>query len=155
MSVCQERHGVVLWKVLLELFQKLVGAAAIGGRASQGAKFPYPSQAPQRGECRAVARQRGTAQVGGSPFYTKPFQIAYPLFSLAVEAQRKKLSKKEHAAGDVSPRARGDQRSARWMGGRFLKKATEKLSTGFAAKSPLNINLKCKTVSKFIRSDTS
>ena len=66
----------------------------------------------------------GTAQVGGSPFYTKPFKIAYPLFSLAVEAQRKKLGIKEHAAGDVSPRARGDQRSARWMGGRFLKKAT-------------------------------
>ena len=67
--------------------------------------------------------------MGGSPFYTKIFKIAYPLFSLAVEAQRKKLGKKEHAARDVSPRARGDQRSARWMGGRFLKKATEKLST--------------------------
>ena len=35
------------------------------------------------------AWQRGTAQVGGSPFYTKPFQIDYPLFSLAVEAQMK------------------------------------------------------------------
>ena len=75
------------------------------------------------------AWQRGTAQVGGSPFYTKPFKIAYPLFSLAVEAQRKKLGKKEHADKEISPRARGDQRSARWMGGRFLKKATEKLST--------------------------
>ena len=56
-------------------------------------------------------------------------------------ASRFALSKKEHAARDVSPRVRGDQRSARWMGGRFLKKATEKLSTGFAVKSPLNINL--------------
>ena len=87
------------------------------------------------------AWQRGTAQVGGSPFYAKPFQIDYPLFSLAVEAQRKKLGKKEHADKEISPRARGDQRSARWMGGRFLKKATEKLSTGFAVKSPLKINL--------------
>ena len=82
------------------------------------------------------AWQRGTAQVGGSPFYAKPFQIDYPLFSLAVEAQRKKLSKKEHAARDVSPRARGDQRSARWMGGRFLKKATEKLSNRLRREVP-------------------
>ena len=51
----------------------------------------------RRGEFSPTAKRGGTAQVGGSPFYTKPFQIAYPLFSLAVEAQRKKLSKKEHA----------------------------------------------------------
>ena len=56
-------------------------------------------------------------------------------------ASRFALSKKEHADKEISPRARGDQRSARWMGGRFLKKATEKLSTGFAAKSSLNLNL--------------
>ena len=53
------RHGDVLLKVLLELFQKLVGAAAIGGRPPQRAKLPYPSKAPQKGECRASARQRG------------------------------------------------------------------------------------------------
>ena len=53
------RHGGVLLKVLLELFQKLVGAAAIGGRPPQRAKLPYPSKAPQKGECRASARQRG------------------------------------------------------------------------------------------------
>ena len=90
--------------------------------------------------------------MGGSPFYAKPFQIDYPLFSLAVEAQRKKLSKKEHAARDVSPRARGDQRSARWMGGRFLKKATEKLSTRRrrgVLDTPTNQNLKYKQ--NFIR----
>ena len=82
----------------------------------------------RRGEFSPTAKRGGTAQVGGSPFYAKPFQIDYPLFSLAVEAQRKKLGKKEHADKEISPRARGDQRSARWMGGRFLKKATEKLS---------------------------
>ena len=83
--------------------------------------------------------------MGVFPFYTKPFQIAYPLFSLAVEAQRKKLSKKEHADKEISPRARGDQRYARWMGGRFLKKATEKLSTRHrrgVLDTPTNQNLK-------------
>ena len=43
----------------------------------------------RRGEFSPTAKRGGTAQVGGSPFYTKPFQIAYPLFSLAVEAQMK------------------------------------------------------------------
>ena len=71
----------------------------------------------------------GTAQVGGSTYHIRLLLIYHSLFSLTPSAQRKKLSKKEHAAKEVSPRARGDQRSARWMGGRFLKKATEKLST--------------------------
>ena len=73
-----------------------------------------------------VLRQRRsvrTAQVGGSPFCTKAILFLYPLFSLTHEAQRKKLSKKE-TPRKISPRARGDQRSARWIGGRFLKKAT-------------------------------
>ena len=66
-------------------------------------------------------------------FYEKRFQIAYPLFSLVPEAQMKTaslrsaggasailpLGKKEHAEKEISPRARGDQRSARWIGGRF------------------------------------
>ena len=38
------------WKVSLKPFQRLVGAAAIGGRPPQRAKLPYPSKAPQRGE---------------------------------------------------------------------------------------------------------
>ena len=36
-------HGGVFVEVSLKPFQRLVGAAAIGGRASQGAKFLYPS----------------------------------------------------------------------------------------------------------------
>ena len=36
----------------------------------------------------------------------------------------------------------GDQRSARWMGGRFLKKATEKLLHAVALNRSLNQNLK-------------
>ena len=43
----------------------------------------------RRVNAKLQAWQRGTAQVGGSPFYAKPFQIDYPLFSLAVEAQMK------------------------------------------------------------------
>jgi hypothetical protein len=35
----------------------------------------------------------------------------------------------------------GDQRYARWMSGRFLKKATEKLPDRLAVKSPINPNL--------------
>jgi hypothetical protein len=65
--------------------------------------------------------------VGGSPFYTSIFQIAYPLFLLAEEAQKKKLSKKK-SAYERFRLCGGDQRSARWISGRFLKKATEKLS---------------------------
>jgi len=45
---------------------------------------------------------------------------------LAQEAQRKKLGKKETRAKEFRL-CGGDQRSARWIGGRFLKKATQKL----------------------------
>jgi hypothetical protein len=38
----------------------------------------------------------------------------------------------------------GDQRYARWMSGRFLKKATEKLPDRLAVKSPINPNLSKK-----------
>jgi hypothetical protein len=65
--------------------------------------------------------------VGGSPYPIKPFQIICPLFLLAEEAQKKKLSKKKSACRRFRL-CGGDQRSARWIGGRFLKKATEKLS---------------------------
>jgi hypothetical protein len=67
----------------------------------------------------------------------------YPLFSLTHEAQRKKLSKKE-TPRKISPRARGDKGSAPLTGGRFLKKATEKLLKCFAlavANSSINQNL--------------
>jgi hypothetical protein len=46
---------------------------------------------------------------------------------LKPEAQRKKLGKKEMPKREFRL-CGGDQRSARWIGGRFLKKATEKLS---------------------------
>jgi hypothetical protein len=53
--------------------------------------------------------------VGGSPFYTSIFQIAYPLFSLRPEAQRKKLGKKEHAEKEISPlRRRPTLRALDW-----------------------------------------
>jgi len=69
------------------------------------------------------AFERGEHTSGGSPFYTKAILIVCPLFSLAQEAQEKSLAKKKRHR-EVSPRAHGDQRSARWIGGRFLKKAT-------------------------------
>jgi len=61
--------------------------------------------------------------VGVFPFDTKAILIHRPLFSLMPQAQRKKLSKKE-TPRIVSRLARRDQRSARWISGRFLKKAT-------------------------------
>ena len=84
------RHGDVLLKVLLELFQKLVGAAAIGGRPPQRAKLPYPSKAPPKGEFSPKAKRGdtfacgkggerfaigevNTSQVGGSPFPIKAY----------------------------------------------------------------------------------
>jgi len=80
---------------------------------------------------------------GGFPFLRKAFLNCSPAFFFgsrganencfaALSRSRKRLpslSKKEHADKEISPRAHGDQRSARWMCGRFLKKATEKLFT--------------------------
>jgi len=48
---------------------------------------------------------------------------------LAVEAQRKKLGEKENAAGEISSRARGDQRFARWMAVAF-ERATQNFPQG-------------------------
>jgi hypothetical protein len=62
------------------------------------------------------------------------------LFSLAQKAQEKSLAKKKRRRR-VSLVATSDQRSARWIGGRFLKKATEKLSTRFAFNRSLNQNM--------------
>ena len=55
-----------LLKVLLELFQKLVGAAAIGGRPPQRAKLLYPSKAPPKGEFSPKAK-RGEPHKWGVP----------------------------------------------------------------------------------------
>jgi len=44
----------------------------------------------------------------------------------------------------ISPSAEGDHRYARWISGRFLKKATQKLSSKLTAcspREPLNPNL--------------
>jgi hypothetical protein len=73
--------SVVCLKVLLELFQKLVGAAAIGGRASQGAKLPYPSKAPQRGEFSPKAK-RGEPHKWGVPLSTQALSKPFTRFFL-------------------------------------------------------------------------
>jgi hypothetical protein len=64
-------------------------------------------------------------------------------FFLWHKRRKKKAWQKRNAAGDISPSAEGDQRSARWIGGRFLEKATEKLSSRFALNRSINQNLKC------------
>ena len=115
-------------EVSVKPFQRLVGAAAIGGRPSQRAKFPYPSKAPQKGECQGAPWQRGTAQVGGSPCYTYAF--FYPLSAFFFGRKRhkekslakKKCRKERFARCDERPRLRALDC------GRFLRKATQKLS---------------------------
>ena len=55
--------------------------------------------------------------------------------------QAQKKANKENADGGVSPSADGDQRSARWMGGRFFEKSDVKTFKAAAAlNSPLNTN---------------
>ena len=89
------RHGDVFLKVFTSLFSKSDrrSNARSVGRSSQRAKFLYPSKAPPKGECRASARQRGTTQVGGSPFSTKLFLNRLSAFLLLPLAQKKSLAK--------------------------------------------------------------
>jgi hypothetical protein len=55
--------------------------------------------------------------------------------------KEKSLAKKKARKG-MFRLCGGDQRYARWIGGRFLKKATEKLPDKLAVRSPTNQNLK-------------
>jgi len=48
-------------------------------------------------------------------------------FSLEQRSAREKALQKENAGKRISRSAERDQRCARWIGGRFLKKATQKL----------------------------
>ena len=78
-------------KVLLELFQKLVGAAAIGGRASQGAKLLIVRKR-HRGVNFGKA-ERGEPHKWGVPLFPQRLsEIVCPLFSLRPEAQMKTAS---------------------------------------------------------------
>ena len=73
--------SVVCLKVLLELFQKLVGAAAIGGRPPQRAKLLYPSKAPPKGEFSPKAK-RGEPHKWGVPLSTQAFSKSFTRFFL-------------------------------------------------------------------------
>ena len=59
-------HGGVFVEVSLKPFQRLVGAAAIGGRPPQRAKLLYPSKAPPKGEFSPKAK-RGEPHKWGVP----------------------------------------------------------------------------------------
>ena len=73
------RHGDVLLKVLLELFQKLVGAAAIGGRPPQRAKLLIVRKRHRRVNFRR-RRKEGNHTSGGFPFLHKSFLNCLPAF---------------------------------------------------------------------------
>ena len=59
------------------------------------------------------------------PFSRFPLQTPLPLFLLAKEAQKKKLSKKKSADGEISRSAERDK-ATRLDGAAFYKKAGEK-----------------------------
>ena len=91
----QERS---IFKVFVRLFQKAAQSRARSPcRRPQTAKFLIVRKRHRRVNAKPKAWQRGTAQVGGSPFVAKTILIVCPLFSLVPKAQRKKLGKKEHA----------------------------------------------------------
>ena len=109
--------------------------------ASAEAKLLYPSKAPRRGECQAEGLAEGEHTSGGSPLSHKAFSNRLSAFSFGRRSAKWKLaslrfaanhkwfalSKKKSACRKFRACER-DQRSARWISGRFLKKATEKLS---------------------------
>ena len=109
-------------EVWLKPFQRLVGAAAIGGRSAQRAKYSTAFSFAKLFFCASgVKRKAGVEQRIALWRKVKPvFRIATvcPLFSLAEEAQRKKLGKKETRIKEFRL-CGGDQRSARWIGASF------------------------------------
>ena len=131
-------------KVLLELFQKLVGAAAIGGRLRRG-EIPFcgisflPSFFLWAFSVKEKSGRTVTIGKPGFLFLRKPFRAQYPLFFCYRWRKRKAWQKK--TPWFVSPLRRRptlralDQR-------RLLKKAGENFCADTAVNSPTNQNLK-------------
>jgi len=120
--ICRGLHGGVVLKVLLELFQKLVGAAAIGGRLRRG-ETPFcgisflPSFFLWAFGVKEKSGRTVTIGKPGFIFLRKPFRAQYPLFFCYRWRKRKAWQKK--TPWFVSPSAEGDQRSARWISAAF------------------------------------
>jgi len=76
----------------------------------------------------------GSRTRGGLPLSYKAFLASSSAFFFDTIGAKKKAWQKRNA-NNISPSAEGDQRCARWIGGRFLKKATQKLSSKHTAKS--------------------
>ena len=71
----------------------------------------------------------------GVPFSHKVLDDFIIRFFLWHHRRKEKSLAKKKRQRRVSPSADGDQRYARWIGGRFLKKATQKLLSKLTAKS--------------------
>jgi len=82
----------------------------------------------------------GSRTRGGLPLSYKAFLTSSSAFFFDTIGAKKKAWQKRNA-NNVSPSAEGDQRCARWIGGRFLKKATQKLSSKQTDKSKFEIIL--------------
>ena len=77
----------------------------------------------KEGERFAIGEVNNT-QVGVPPLSHKAFSNRLSAFSFGRRSAKEKAWQKEKRVSEISPSAEGDQRSARWISGRFLKKAT-------------------------------
>ena len=111
---------------------------------SADGETPYRSKRHGRVNAKLLAWQRGTTQVGGSPFSAKAILIVYPLFLLMQEAQKKKLSKKKMPQ-ERFRRVRAATNATRVGSAPPFREKVDENNSGFAvANSSPNQNLKCR-----------
>ena len=104
---------------------------------SADGEIPNRSKAPPKGECQAKGLAEGGPLVGvlrlgevmnrtsgGFPFLHKGYLNSTSAFFFGTTGAKKKVWQKRRRRKIISRLARRDQRSARWISGRFLKKAT-------------------------------
>jgi hypothetical protein len=70
----------------------------------------------------SLGSAEGNHTSGGFPFFYKAFLKSFVRFSFVTAGAKEKLGKRKRRG--LFRLCGGDQRSARWISGRFLKKAT-------------------------------
>ena len=138
LSRCSPRRSRSVIKVFARLFQKaaLIQRAERWSPSADG-EIPNRSKAPPKGECQAKGLAEGGPLVGvlrlgevmnrtsgGVPFLHKGYLNSISAFFFGTTGAKKKAWQKRRRRKIISRLARRDQRSARWISGRFLKKAT-------------------------------
>ena len=125
LSRCSPRRSRSVIKVFARLFQKaaLIQRAERWSPSADG-EIPNRSKAPPKGECQAKGLAEGNRTSGGFPFLHKGYLNSISAFFFGTTGAKKKAWQKRRRRKIISRLARRDQRSARWISGRFLKKAT-------------------------------